>query len=656
MSVQLLDDDERSAFQRLSVFPGLFDVELAHGVVSPDGADRLRTVDLLTQLVERSLVSAVPVALTTRYRVLELLREHGFEGLVRSGEWDAVTETFVDAVAARADHIVAEGVQRWSAELLATVANDFRNLVTAVEWCLDRDDAPDRAFRLLLPMFGAVHQSRGAEVLALGRRVLARWPEEPAPWRAEVLAVLATAAVVGGNVTVATELGTASVAEPEATAIARVVAGRALGFAARATGDLAGAAGHFAAARTAAASIGASSFERELSGFEASVLDLRGEHDTALQLARQVAEASDAAGDRITEAWARLVGATALVRVERWEEARIELARGAQAIDALEYPWFDGAMLRMQAVLAASEASLAGVEGGWDSSVELWRRAVEQAASRGALGEVALTLRAAAAVAARQGRTDLAVDLLESAPASGELSVLPDLFPEELRPLEDRLGSGRRAADIRTALRRARELLDDGAAGPPDGAAVEVVPARATGSLRRDGDGWELGYAGQTARLRDLKGLGDLARLLARPDEEIHCLELAGGADVGGDAGPALDDRARRDYQRRITELQEEIDEATAHNDIARAERAEVELDTLVGQLTEAFGLGGRARPTGSATERARSAVTYRVRAAVRRIAEVHPELGRHLGNSIRTGTWCAYRPETDVVWELAPG
>ena len=220
MSVQLLDDDERSAFQRLSVFPGLFDVELAHGVVSPDGADRLRTVDLLTQLVERSLVSAVPVALTTRYRVLELLREHGFEGLVRSGEWDAVTETFVDAVAARADHIVAEGVQRWSAELLATVANDFRNLVTAVEWCLDRDEAPDRAFRLLLPMFGAVHQSRGAEVLALGRRVLARWPEEPAPWRAEVLAVLATAAVVGGNVTVATELGTASVAEPDATAIA----------------------------------------------------------------------------------------------------------------------------------------------------------------------------------------------------------------------------------------------------------------------------------------------------------------------------------------------------------------------------------------------------------------------------------------------------
>ena len=221
-----------AAFQRLSVFPGLFDVELAHAVVSPAGADRLRTVDLLAQLVERSLVSAVPVALTTRYRLLELLREHAFEGLVRNGEWD---DGHRDGSSTRSRPAPTtsspRASQRWSAELLATVANDFRNLVTAVEWCVDRDDAPDRAFRLLLPMFGAVHQSRGAEVLALGRRVLARWPDEPAPWRAEVLAVLATAAVVGGNVTAATELGTASVAEPDATAIARVVAGRALGFA-----------------------------------------------------------------------------------------------------------------------------------------------------------------------------------------------------------------------------------------------------------------------------------------------------------------------------------------------------------------------------------------------------------------------------------------
>jgi hypothetical protein len=45
--------------------------------------------------------------------------------------------------------------------------------------------------------------------------------------------------------------------------------------------------------------------------------------------------------------------------------------------------------------------------------------------------------------------------------------------------------------------------------------------------------------------------------------------------------------------------------------------------------------------------------VTWRIRAAVKKIAEVHPELGRHLRNAVRTGTWCAYRPETEITWRI---
>ena len=153
--------------------------------------------------------------------------------------------------------------------------------------------------------------------------------------------------------------------------------------------------------------------------------------------------------------------------------------------------------------------------------------------------------------------------------------------------------------------------------------------------------------------MRDLKGLHDIARLLERPHAEIHCLELVGAASVAGDAGPALDERARREYQARIVELQTEIDDARGANDPVRAERAETELDQYVQQLSEAFGLGGRARPTGSNSERARSAVTYRIRAAVKKVAEADPELGRHLDNTIRTGTWCSYQPEGDTQWVL---
>jgi hypothetical protein len=31
----------------------------------------------------------------------------------------------------------------------------------------------------------------------------------------------------------------------------------------------------------------------------------------------------------------------------------------------------------------------------------------------------------------------------------------------------------------------------------------------------------------------------------------------------------------------------------------------------------------------------------------------VHPRLGRHLENSVKTGTFCAYAPETPMSWRL---
>jgi hypothetical protein len=212
---------------------------------------------------------------------------------------------------------------------------------------------------------------------------------------------------------------------------------------------------------------------------------------------------------------------------------------------------------------------------------------------------------------------------------------------------------------LRDALERARAALGDDTQAIVDvpraasSRCAEQAVAQDAPELVSEGDSWRFGFGGRTVRIRDMKGVGDLAVLLARPNVDVHALELMGGADVGGAAGPAIDESARRAYQSRIVELQREIDEAHGHNDGARADRAELELDALVGQLSEAFGLGGRSRATGSSAERARTAVTYRVRAAIRRLDQLHPDLGRHLGNSIRTGTWCSYRPESDVSWTI---
>ncbi|MDN5931984.1 MAG: hypothetical protein L0I24_13125, partial [Pseudonocardia sp.] len=79
-------------------------------------------------------------------------------------------------------------------------------------------------------------------------------------------------------------------------------------------------------------------------------------------------------------------------------------------------------------------------------------------------------------------------------------------------------------------------------------------------TLRHEGDVWLLGYAGRTARLKDSKGLRDLARLLADPGAQIAALDLmaAGATMVVSDApGPALDDRARSAYRARLREIED---------------------------------------------------------------------------------------------------
>ncbi len=120
-----------------------------------------------------------------------------------------------------------------------------------------------------------------------------------------------------------------------------------------------------------------------------------------------------------------------------------------------------------------------------------------------------------------------------------------------------------------------------------------------------------------------------------------------------GDLGEVIDAPARAAYQTRIADLQQELDEADATGDIGRGERARRELDFLVSELTAAYGVGGRPRRAGDPAEKARTAVTWRVRHAIAKIADVHPSLGRHLRRSVRTGRYCAYEPDEAVDWQL---
>lgn len=178
--------------------------------------------------------------------------------------------------------------------------------------------------------------------------------------------------------------------------------------------------------------------------------------------------------------------------------------------------------------------------------------------------------------------------------------------------------------------------------------------------FRREGEWWTLAFAGRTVRLRDAKGLGDIARLLAKPEREVHVLDLVGPTDPAASrSGPAaeiLDAEARRAYEARIVDLEEEIAEAQVRHDTERVARAREESQFLVSELSGALGLGGRPRRVTDETERARKAVAWRIRDCVKRIERDHPDLARHLRAALRTGVYCTYRPERPVAWQLGKG
>jgi tetratricopeptide (TPR) repeat protein len=203
-----------------------------------------------------------------------------------------------------------------------------------------------------------------------------------------------------------------------------------------------------------------------------------------------------------------------------------------------------------------------------------------------------------------------------------------------------------------------RALLAEIGPRPVSRPAPRPGPQPTTASLSNEGEYWTITFDGRTSRLRDTKGLRYLAALLVRPDREVHAIDLAGGSTADlGDAGAALDADARRAYERRIADLQEEIEEAGRYGDPERAAKAESERDFILGQLSAGLGLSGRDRMAASHAERARLNVTRAIRTTLQRVEAADPGLARHLGATIRTGAFCSYTPDprAPVAWRIVP-
>lgn len=179
------------------------------------------------------------------------------------------------------------------------------------------------------------------------------------------------------------------------------------------------------------------------------------------------------------------------------------------------------------------------------------------------------------------------------------------------------------------------------------------APHEVVNAFERSGDVWTIAFAGRRSHVKHARGLADLATLLAHPGEEFHASQLmdGAGARIAHGADPVLDDRARTAIRARLAALGEVIETAEARGDAAVALRAQDEREALLAELRAAAGLGGRKRALADPAEKARKAVTGRIRDSIDKLRATLPELAGHLDESVVTGTYCSYAPARPVRW-----
>ncbi|HLW59489.1 MAG TPA: tetratricopeptide repeat protein [bacterium] len=85
-SYDLLSEPERAVLCRLSVFSGGWALEAAEAICTGGGVEASNILDLLTQLVDKSLVTAETRGRIARYRLLETIRQYSHDRLTESGE------------------------------------------------------------------------------------------------------------------------------------------------------------------------------------------------------------------------------------------------------------------------------------------------------------------------------------------------------------------------------------------------------------------------------------------------------------------------------------------------------------------------------------------------------------------------------------------
>jgi non-specific serine/threonine protein kinase len=162
----LLTEDERVVFRRLSVFVGGWTLEAAEAVAAGEGVDALRLLDLLGQLVDKSLVLTTQHGAAVRFGMLETIRQYAWERLEAADEAASIRRMHQDWCVRLAEGSEPPGMHHsWHARPLL---QEHDNLRAALLWSIERDDV-EQGLRIAIALahiwYMRGHASEGRERL-----------------------------------------------------------------------------------------------------------------------------------------------------------------------------------------------------------------------------------------------------------------------------------------------------------------------------------------------------------------------------------------------------------------------------------------------------------------------------------------------------------
>jgi non-specific serine/threonine protein kinase len=139
-SHELLSEPEQVMFRRLSVFAGGWTVEAAEGVCSGRGIEKREVLELLSELVNHSLVVVAKQGVAMRYRLLEPMRQYAAQRLRDAGEREDVRRRHAEWYLGLAEGSAPKLTGPQQAEWLDRLEEEQYNFQAAIVWSLERGD------------------------------------------------------------------------------------------------------------------------------------------------------------------------------------------------------------------------------------------------------------------------------------------------------------------------------------------------------------------------------------------------------------------------------------------------------------------------------------------------------------------------------------